>query len=197
MISAPPIEAIVIAAGSSRRMGGVNKLLLPVAGVALVRRSVMLYAGLASPVTVVVGHQRDRVVAALAGLDLRIVDNADGGPDQQQSVALGLSAAELAGRGLLVALADQPLLEPADIEALIAFFDAEGGEKICIPAHHGDRGNPVLFPAAIARRLRDEGGGARRFIDAHPDRVAWFAAGNDHFTADVDTPADAERLLGR
>ena len=35
---------------------------------------------------------------------------------------------------------------------------------------------------------------ARSFIDAHPDLVVWHEAAHDHFTRDVDTPADAALL---
>jgi len=184
----------VLAAGRSRRMGGPNKLLIPVGGMAMVRRSVELYSRIVDPVTVVVGHERDAVVSALAGLPVRIIDNVDVSSDQQQSVTLGLAAAQLRGQGLLVALADQPLLVDDDIEQLAAFFRAQP-QKICVPLHAGTRGNPVLLPTAVARRIRAEGVSARRFIDAHPHLVAWFPAANEHFTADIDTPADAERLL--
>ncbi|MEO0974880.1 MAG: nucleotidyltransferase family protein, partial [Pseudomonadota bacterium] len=60
----------------------------------------------------------------------------------------------------------------------------------------GSRGNPVLFPASLARRIREEGGtlGCRRFLDDNPALVQPYAAPNDHFLQDVDTPEDARRL---
>jgi molybdenum cofactor cytidylyltransferase len=59
---------------------GTNKLLLPVVGEPLVRRAcrVALGAGLHSLV-VVLGHESERVRAALAGLDCRFAFNADVG----------------------------------------------------------------------------------------------------------------------
>jgi molybdenum cofactor cytidylyltransferase len=192
------IEAIITAAGRSQRMGAVNKLLLPVDGVAMVRRSVALYTRVASPVTVVLGHDKAAVAAALAGLDLRLVENPQVDAGQQESVRIGLGAAALQGRGLLIALADQPLLTATDLERFIAFFDEQGGAKICVPMRNGVRGNPVLFPTVLARRMRDDPAapGGRKFIDGHAELVARFEADNDHFTSDVDTPADAAGLLG-
>lgn len=192
------IEAIVVAAGRSRRMGAVNKLLLPVAGIPMVRHVVALYAALASPVTVIVGEDAADVREALAGLDVRLVENRNVDAGQQESVRLGLAAADLTGGGVLIALADQPLLTASDIEALIACFETHGGTRICVPRRDGKRGNPVLFPTALARRLREDETAprARRFIDDHPEHVIWFEAANDHFTTDIDTPEDAARILG-
>jgi CTP:molybdopterin cytidylyltransferase MocA len=178
-------------------MGGVDKLLLPVGGVAMVRRSALLYCELGMPLTVVTGAHASAVADAVAGLDVRLVANADADNGQQTSVLAGLLATPLAAPGVLVALADQPLLTSADIAALVAAFAAQAGQRIGVPWFAGKRGNPVIFPAAIVRRLRAPGGLApRAFIDAHPELVAWFDASNDHFTRDVDTPEDAAELIG-
>ncbi|MGH7000937.1 MAG: NTP transferase domain-containing protein, partial [Stellaceae bacterium] len=79
--AAPPprqIAAIVLAAGRSRRMGTVNKLLIGVDGKPMVRHAVdaTLAAGLA-PVVVVTGHESDKVAAAVSGLPVTLVHNPD------------------------------------------------------------------------------------------------------------------------
>jgi molybdenum cofactor cytidylyltransferase len=190
-------EAILLAAGRSRRMGGVNKLLLQADGTAMVRRSALLYLDLGMKLTVVTGSENQAVAAALAGLDLQLVTNPDADRGQQTSVRAGLVATALRAPGVLIALADQPLLASADIRALASTFAAHAGQRICVPRHGGQRGNPVIFPAAVVRRLREPGGlPPRAYIDAHPKDVCWFEAENDHFTRDVDTPADAAELIG-
>lgn len=196
--SRPGVETVIVAAGISRRMGAANKLLLPIGGVPMVRHVVMRHRAVADHVIVVTGHDRDAVVEALAGLDVVLVHNPDFAEGQARSVAAGVSSAPLDGRALIVALGDQPLLQTEDIAFLIDGFDGDGGERICIPVHAGQRGNPVIFPAALARTMRHDGKspGCRRFIDAHPELVYWLPASNDHFTTDVDTPEDARRILG-
>ena len=58
---ADPIAAVVLAAGSSTRMGQ-NKLLLALEGETLVRRAVRAAAGAGlDPVIVVLGHQAERL----------------------------------------------------------------------------------------------------------------------------------------
>ncbi len=192
-----PLEAILLAGGRSRRMAGVNKLLLCVDGMAMVRRSALLYLDLGISLTVVTGSDDGAVAAELAGLDVRLVANPNAECGQHSSVRAGLVATPLTAPGLLVALADQPLLTTTDIRALVAEFARHAGTRICVPRFAGDRGNPVIFPGSVARHLRDPGSmPPRAFIDAYPAQVAWFDAANDHFTRDVDTPEDAADLIG-
>ncbi len=74
---ASKIAAIVLAAGRSTRMGD-NKLLAMLDGRPLVRHAVEAALGSAArPVVVVTGNDADAVRAALSGLDVRFVHNAD------------------------------------------------------------------------------------------------------------------------
>ena len=104
------VNVIVLAAGLSRRMGDVNKLLLDIDGEPMVRRTVKLYRSLFSSVTVITGFESDKVQAALTGLDVTLLFNPDFETGQQSSVRLGLRAQELQGEGVIIALSDQPEL---------------------------------------------------------------------------------------
>ena len=198
MTALAPIEVLLLAAGRSTRMGGPDKLLLPVAGEPLLRRSARLWLEGGHHLLVVTAPDAGAPRAALAGLPVRFTINPDAAAGQHSSIRAGLAAAELSTRALAIALADQPLLEPADIAALLASFDRHGGQAIVVPRHGDQRGNPVILPAAIARQLRDDPalGPPRRFIDANPEKVRWHEAGNDRFTTDLDTPEDVARVLG-
>jgi molybdenum cofactor cytidylyltransferase len=179
-------------------MRGPDKLLLPISGMPMVRRSALVYLELGMTLTVVTGLDGDHIIAALAGLDLALIANPDADSGQHTSVRTGLMATPLLAPGVIVALADQPLLTTSDIVALGAVFERHDCARICVPRHAGQRGNPVVFPAALARVLRDhpQAGLPRAFIDAHPEHVTWLEAENDHYTRDVDTRDDAAELLG-
>ena len=86
------VAGVVLAAGSSSRLGR-NKLLLDVGGEALVRRTVRraVAAGL-DPVVVVVGHEAERVTAELAGVPCRLVVNPDHASGQSSSLQAGIAA---------------------------------------------------------------------------------------------------------
>jgi CTP:molybdopterin cytidylyltransferase MocA len=100
---------------------------------------------------------------------------------------------------VLVALADQPLLEPADVTALIGAWARRGKARAIVPRVQERRGHPVLLEAsACAEILRgDAGYGAREWMDEHPDEVAWFDSDNLHYVEDVDYPEDLERIAQR
>src|SRR2546422_1558439 len=69
------IAGVILAAGSSRRMGK-NKMLLVLEGESLIRRAAKraLGAGL-SPVVVVIGHEADRLRAELRDLPVEFAVN--------------------------------------------------------------------------------------------------------------------------
>ncbi|MBY0305349.1 MAG: nucleotidyltransferase family protein [Sphingomonas sp.] len=192
------IETVIVAAGLSRRMGKVNKLLLPVAGLPMVRRVAACHARLADRVILVTGFDHAAITEAVFDLDVVVVYNPEFATGQAGSIAIGVAAATLAGRGLMIALADQPNLTLEDLEALVDAFDADDASRVCVPTYLGQRGNPLLFPTALVREMRHDGRapGCRRFIDANPQLVLNYSAPNDHFTTDVDTPSDAHNILG-
>ncbi len=195
--SAPRIAAILLAAGASRRMGGANKLLLPVAGEPMIRRLARtLLASLATSVTVVTGHEAERIEAALEGLAVRLIHNERHADGQMTSVRAGVIATGAAD-GCLVCLGDQPALSAAEIDHLIAAFAAAPPGRILVPLWQGLRGNPIILPAS-ARAEVEAGGvnfGCRNLIARHPERVHTVEAQSAAVLADVDTPAAYAALL--
>ena len=80
------IAVILLAAGESRRMGATNKLLLPVDGEPLVRRTARILVSLASVrVTAVLVHDANEVASALSGLDVMLTVNSDFAKGQRSS----------------------------------------------------------------------------------------------------------------
>ncbi len=193
MASAGPLRvaAVLLAAGSSRRMNGANKLLLPVAGEPMIRRMARtLLASRVTSVTVVTGHEAERVAAALEGLPVRLVRNERHADGQMTSVRSGVLAATAAD-GWLICLGDQPALTAADIDHLVEAFAQAPPGRILVPLWQGRRGNPIILPAS-ARAEVEAGGvnfGCRNLIRRHPERVHTLEAQSAAVLADVDTPA--------
>lgn len=193
----PHIEVILLAAGHSKRMGTANKLLVDWQGEPLIRRSAARYCALGMPVNIILGHEADAVKAALNGLPVSTTLNQAHMTGQQSSILAGLSAAKAQGDGVMMALGDQPLLQTDDIAALCEAFLQSDKTCIVLPQYKGQRGNPVLLPALIARRLKDAQALPRAYMDQHPDAVHIFEAANTHFTTDLDTPEDLARLQSK
>jgi molybdenum cofactor cytidylyltransferase len=191
------IAAILLAAGASRRMGADNKLLLPIAGEAMIRRAARtLLASCATSVTVVTGHEASRIEAALEGLAVHLVHNARHDDGQMTSVRAGILAAEVAD-GYLIGLGDQPALDALDIDHLIAAFAGAPPDRIVVPVFAGERGNPIILPAS-ARAEVEAGGvnfGCRNLIRRHPERIHTVDARSVAVLTDVDTPEVYDGLL--
>jgi len=192
------IKVVLLAAGWSRRMEGADKRLIAWQGQPMVRYSAGLYAALGLPVVVVGRAQDDALAQALDGLDIRLVANPDGGSEQGTSARVGLSACGLDGDGVMIALADQPLLTCGDIAELVAVFAARP-DAIVIPRHDGARGHPLIMPVGLARGLMEapEDLSPRAWIEQHRTRIHWHEAEHSRFTSDIDTPQDRDRLFGR
>src|SRR5205823_2269132 len=102
------VAGILLAAGTSSRMGE-NKLLLAIEGEPLLARSARhaLGAGL-EPLVVVVGHQEERARAALAELPCEIVTNLGYEEGIASSLWTGLRALPASAGATVVMLADMP-----------------------------------------------------------------------------------------
>jgi molybdenum cofactor cytidylyltransferase len=188
--SATGLSAVLLAAGESRRMGDTNKLTLPVAGQALLRRTAetLSSCGLVELV-VVVGYQQDIARELLRGLPLRIIYNADFRDGQMTSVSAGLAALEQSCRGVMICLSDQVLLDAEDIGYIRRGFDS-CPTSIMVPVHQGQRGNPVVLDYSHREAILADPKnlGCRRLIDNNPELVTALEMPNDHVLVDVDTP---------
>jgi 2-C-methyl-D-erythritol 4-phosphate cytidylyltransferase/2-C-methyl-D-erythritol 2,4-cyclodiphosphate synthase len=90
-----PVLAILVAAGSSTRMGGLDKLEADLAGRTVLRRSVEAIAAAGTDAIAIVTSRAsvDRIRAA-EWLPSRVVAVVEGGDRRQESVAAGLAALE-------------------------------------------------------------------------------------------------------
>jgi molybdenum cofactor cytidylyltransferase len=184
------VAALILAAGRSTRMGATNKLLAEVDGIPMVLRAVnAALASRATSVTVVLGHQAERLVPLLEGRPLRIVHNPD--PDQGLSSSLraGLSALPDEADAVLVQLADMPRIRATHLDRLIEAFDP-AAPRIVVPEYLGQRGNPVLWPRAFIEQMSAIHGdrGARELLERHAGDLRRVVFDDDAVRFDVDTP---------
>lgn len=182
------IVAVILAAGASTRMGGPNKLLATFNGEPLVRRTAgrVLKAGF-DRVIVVVGHQSDRVEAALSGLATEVVRNPDFLDGIAGSLKAGVAAAGDADAAMVV-LADMPAVDAADLGNMIASWRSR--PDAVVRATHGDRrGNPVILPRTLWGEIVTLQGdaGARGVIENSGLEVIDVDIGPQAML-DVDTP---------
>ncbi len=194
----PIVDIVLLAAGKSSRMGGPNKLLATFDGVPLIRRSAetAILAQRRGAVRVVVGHMRDRIVDALDGLEVEIIENAAFAEGLSTSLKAGFAAASSAD-GVLVMLADQPFLTAGDLDGLIESFASTGPGSIAAAFDGGRRRNPVILSNAYKAEIMALVGdvGAQGVIAGHPDAVVEVEVG-PAASLDVDTPEAMQKAGG-
>jgi molybdenum cofactor cytidylyltransferase len=185
------LAAIVLAAGCSTRMGGPNKLLAEIGGRPLVRIAVEeALASRARPIIVVTGHEGERVAAALAELDVRLVHNPDYAGGLSTSLKAGITAVPPEADGAIICLGDMPQVDAKLIDRLLSAYDPEKNALVIIPVIAGNRGNPVVWSRRFFPELAALDGdiGARHLIASYQEAVAEVPVTGNAALTDVDTP---------
>ena len=194
----PKLGAVILAAGSGTRMGGVAKALLPYAGA--VGRPGRTYleaivetaraVGLADGVVVIGPPYGDAVAGHARSLGLRIAVNGDPARGMASSVAIGFAAiAEGEADAAWLWPVDHPDVRAATLERLTAALE---DHEVVRPCFEGRGGHPPLIARAVWPRLvgcASAPGGARDVLAA-ADAVA-IELEDAGVVRDIDTPEDA------
>jgi molybdenum cofactor cytidylyltransferase len=194
--TAPRLGALLLAAGQSRRMGPDSKLLLPFPEKPMVSVTAehLRMAGVFAPILVVTGSRQAEVRAALEASEagpLTFVDAPNYAEGLSHSLIAGIQhALTLPLDGLLIALADMPLVAPEDLRALAAAFDPAAGRALIVPTVNGQRGNPTVWARDLWPEMLALTGdqGAKRLMDRFTDRLFELVCDNPGLLADLDTP---------
>ncbi len=188
------LGVVLMAAGSGSRMGFKPKCLLHLDGVPLITRMLESLKRLGvQELVVVLGHYQDTIAPLVHGEHVHPVIHPE--PDQGQisSQRLGLASLTQGHDAIIMALADQPLLETEDLQLLLERFHARpAGKEMLYPQVGQTPGNPVIITNAVKQDilLRANEYGCRQWRQDHPSRVERFLSDNTHFSCDVDTPED-------
>jgi nicotine blue oxidoreductase len=192
------LAAVVLAAGRGVRFGGeVPKPLVPLHGRPLAAYA--LDAALASelaPVLVVVSDPAvETGLGAPSGVRFVRNDQPERGISSSLQTALRALDADASVDGVVVGLADQPLIGADAYRRVAGAYDA--GARLAAATYGGERGNPVLVARehwAEARALRGDEG-ARVLLRRH-GAVEVPCDGTGEPT-DVDTPESLAAVAAR
>lgn len=128
----------------------------------------------------------------LAKLPVTVACNNIPGSDMAESLRAGLDKIDGASTGVLICLADHPLVLPATIAILLKQHEQQP-ERIIIPSWNGRRGHPTLVPASLVREV-GAGRILRDVIADHPDKTVIVPVTDQGVILDMDTPEDYARL---
>ncbi len=189
-----PFEAILLAAGESRRMG-FPKPLLRLGSHTFIEILADAMLQSVARLIVVVGAHAGAVRGAIPD-DPRIlvVENSDFLRGQLSSIKAALPRVGPQAAGALIHLADHPMVRAETFTAVIDGY-RRLGRPIAIARYHGRRGHPVVFARELFGELAavPEEQGARAVVVADPARVAYVDVDDPGVLTDLDTPEDLER----
>ena len=194
------IQAVLLAAGRSERMGRNNKLLLNVDGIPLVRKSAInILNSDVTSMTVVTGFDENKIVNALSGLNVNFVKNINFREGLSSSLKAGLANITPTPSAVIICLADMPKIQPEHINQLIENFDPLKGWEICIPTNNGKRGNPVLIGSRFFPYIFETSGdfGAKQVMKRHSDKIVEVEIGTSDIHFDIDTQDEYENFTTR
>lgn len=188
---------LILAAGTSTRMGQKNKLLLQFKGRPLIQCAVDCYKHISSNISVVIGFEGDKIKDALSNSAVEYIYNPDYEMGLQTSFQAGLRALSGEEGALLVALGDQIFITPNDIEYLLSVYEKTKGKKIIIPQYDDQRGHPIIFPPHVIRFMKNTQpiSSGREYIEKYPECCQYVKMATNHCIIDIDTPQDAAEHL--
>lgn len=204
----PNLAIIILAAGSSSRLGQAKQL-VKINGKSLIERQCQLALSISSSVYCVIGSESELMIKAVKGLPVKLITNESWRQGMSTSIRVGIKALEESISAVMILLVDQWQLTSSDLRQLIAvsqsnpsciiqseFIDSKvsinnelKNEKLTRVA-----GPPVIFPKCFFTQLREiEGGeGARKIIQQHKSSTIKVSIA--HAAADLDTPEQLKLL---
>ena len=214
-------SVILLAAGTSRRMGGRDKLLLEYKGKTLLQWAFELLVSLPLYEKILVTSKtrleqiniQYSIVPALITdeipakvelshlihtlnlpSDVHAIINPTPEKGQSESLRLGLEAAS--GQWYLFLAADQPLLTCSCLQPLFQLAKTNT-DKIIFPSINGKPCTPTLFPARYRENLQNLTGdtGGRAIRAANPEACLPYEVENPECFIDIDNEEDYRLLM--
>ncbi len=189
------IAAVVLAGGSSARMGK-TKQTLPVGGVAMLERVLRtLRQSDVGEVVVVLGDRADEVRRKVSFMREKVVLNPRYADGLSGSLKTGVRSVDPRAEAAIIVLGDQPLVTRQTIDAMVEAY-RRSRAPVVAPFYRGRRGNPVLFDRSLfPELLKMEGDvGAKSVVDSNASRLLRVEVDDRGVLIDVDTPEDYEAI---
>jgi molybdenum cofactor cytidylyltransferase len=191
------INAIILAAGESKRMGEPKPLLRFKDKTFLEQIISVLKLSDADRITVVLGADAETVKKSVDLSGLSVVINTDYHRGQLSSLIAAINDTPKETEAILVCLADAPFLTSNIVNDIIRKF-RETDNPIIVPVFNERRGHPTLFSRALFTELLNapEQEGARYVLYSNEDRVLELKTNESTILISIDTAADYRSHFG-
>lgn len=185
---------MILAAGSSRRMGN-QKLLLPFGHSTIIGTVVdNVLQSYIDQVMVVLGAYQAEVRHALKERPVHFCHNTEHEQGMLSSVKCGIRALPADAITALIYLGDQPGIPPSVTNSVIQAYSGELF-GIVIPVYNHRRGHPLLVDMKYRERIEqlDLEEGLRALRHHFPEDVLEVDVDEPGILVDIDTPADYKK----
>lgn len=186
------IPILILAAGSSSRMQGRDKLLETIDRVPLLRRTVNSALGTDHPVYVTLPQQPHPRYAVLEGLDFTTIPVRDAALGMSESLKRGIERLpKTETKAVLIVLADLPDLKSFHMLQVIKARQTQPDALVWRGANQaGQPGHPVLLDASLFREISKLKGdnGAQDIVRQVKDQVHLVDTVGEAALTDLDTP---------
>jgi molybdenum cofactor cytidylyltransferase len=191
------IDAIVLAAGESARMGKPKPLLRFGDRTFLEQMIAVLQDAHLDRITVVLGAEAGAIERAVDLSKVDVVINKDYRAGQLSSLLVGLENASAEAEAILLCLVDNPFITAEVVGRVVRTF-RETDAPIVIPTFQGRRGHPSLFARSMFEELRhappEEG--ARHVVYANQDKIVEVEVPERAVVVGINTPDDYRSHFG-
>ena len=191
------INAIILAAGQSKRMGK-PKPLLRFGDKTFLEQiiSVLKLSGV-DRITVVLGAEAETIKNSVDLSGTNIVINKDYLKGQLSSLIAAIEDTPEETEAVLLCLADAPFVSKEVVNKIVSKF-GETNNPIIVPVFNGKRGHPTLFSKSLFNELLNapQDQGARYVLYSNEEKVLEVEISESGFLISIDTPDEYKSRFG-
>ena len=190
------IWAIVLAAGSSSRMGK-PKMLLPFQGKTIIETVVLnIKLILNKNILVVLGSNNEEISKQIHKLQVKTCFNNNYPEGMLSSIICGINRLPENVKAFLIFLGDQPQI-PDSVARQVINSWKNSKKGIAIPIFNGKRGHPVLIDAKYKTKIQklDPKQGLRQLMTGNKNDILEVECEYPEILRDIDTPKDYQNEI--
>ena len=191
------INAIILAAGRSKRMGKPKPLLRFNDTTFLEHIISVLKASDVDGITVVLGAGAETIKKSVDLSGTNIVINENYLKGQLSSLIAGIEKGPKETQAILVCLVDNPFVTKEVVDKIIGKFK-ETNNPIIVPVFNKRRGHPTLFSRSLFNELLNapQEQGARYVVYSNEEKILELETSESGILISVDTPDDYKFHFG-
>ena len=187
------IEVVVLAAGFSRRYGKENKLLEFFNNQPLLTNVIdNILEVYPYKINVVIGYDKDNIHKFIKNKLVKFIYNPEFSKGQSTSIIRGVKSLNKNSFGVMICLADMPLISPSEyLKIFLTHIQYGGPENITLPFYY-KKGNPVIFGKKYFEFLKNIRGdiGAREIIKKFKKKIIKVKFASKNCFININTKSD-------